>query len=214
MAQVWLIFGGVNVVILALIAWLGKLWLKRILIRETHKLNTDLESFKSNLTSSASRDVERLKTELAIQAKRSEKEHSTIFDKQVEVIDFMYKSLVNISAQASKSLWFIECPRHPDGIRKEASKLHDEINNLNRYFVQNKIYIDAETCETIADAIEKASKPAAQYVCYLGNYDDHELHTIQDVRDRSWDTICQELHPAIQIVENRFREQFLYHRNS
>ncbi|HHC6465739.1 TPA: hypothetical protein ACN36C_004474 [Vibrio parahaemolyticus] len=164
MTENLLLFGGVNAVLVALIAWLGKLWLKRILIRESHNLSTTLESFKSELASSTTREVERLKAELSIQAKHLEKEHSTIFDKQVEVIDQIYKSLVNISAQASKSLWFIECPRSPKEIRQEASKLHDAIKDLHKYFKQNKIYIDVETCETIEDAISKASEPAVEYM--------------------------------------------------
>uniref|UniRef100_UPI0030D2A81A hypothetical protein n=1 Tax=Vibrio parahaemolyticus TaxID=670 RepID=UPI0030D2A81A len=49
MTENLLLFGGVNAVLVALIAWLGKLWLKRILIRESHNLSTTLESFKSEL---------------------------------------------------------------------------------------------------------------------------------------------------------------------
>ncbi len=208
------LFGGATIIATGLSSWFGRLLLKKLLNDEKHKTDKMLERFKSKLSRNTSRELEQVKSQLALHTKQLENEHSAIFSKQIEVMDTTFKALVSISNQASRSLWFVECPRDASGIRAEANKLHQEIKELTVYFSQHRIYLDSEVCGVVSDAISKASDPAVAYVCYLGNYDDHELHTIQDVRDRSWDQICEDLHPAIELVESKFRSQFLHHKST
>lgn len=190
--------GGVALVV-GLGSWLGKVLAGRLLEQDRLRAQSELE---------------RLKSILGVYAKRFETEHSQLFAKRVEVMERIFHSLIDITAQAAKSLWFVEAPRNPVAIRAQAEKLYSDIRQLGHYFDRNRIFLEEDICQSVSEAIVKGSSPAAQYICYLGNYEDHELHTLKDVRDRCWDEVANEVRPAIDKVEQRFRSIVLAHINA
>lgn len=204
-------FGGSVVVSTAVITWVGKYFLSKYINIEKHRTDSELVRLKDELLLINNKEIEAVKSKLNISVKRIEVEHLELFSKRVQVMVSLYQSFVDIRQQAPKSLHFIQAPSGPTKIREEAAKLYDQISALTNFYQKHKIFLEDEVCASINDAISKAWLPAIEYQMYLGNYDDHELHSIQDVRDRSWDQISNELLPAIKEVEDRFRRLFLAH---
>lgn len=188
--------GGTAVLVAGLISWLGKVWAGRLL--EMDKLRSQSE-------------LEKLRSVLGVYAKRFETEHAQLFAKRVEVMEQIFRSLINIEAQAARSLWFVEAPQNPVEIRKQSEKLYSDIRELGNYFDRNRIFLEEDICQSVRDALAKGSNPAAEYMLYIRNYDDHELHSLHDVRDRCWDKVSKELRPAMDKVERRFRSIVLAH---
>lgn len=61
------LFGGAQVVLVGLIAWLGKLWLERTLERERHSREREFEKLKSDQQLAVSSQLERLRADLSQQ---------------------------------------------------------------------------------------------------------------------------------------------------
>jgi hypothetical protein len=61
------LFGGAQLVLVALVTWLGKLWLERTLARERHARERELESLRADQQLSVSSQLERLRSDLGQQ---------------------------------------------------------------------------------------------------------------------------------------------------
>lgn len=65
-ASVILSFGGAGAIILALSAWLGKVWANRIMEQDRAKYAEDIETLKSQLERSNNKEIEEIKNDLSI----------------------------------------------------------------------------------------------------------------------------------------------------
>ncbi len=45
-----------------------------------------------------------------------------------------------------------------------------------------------------------------QYQAFLGNYDDHELNTLIDVKENAWKELEETVPPALRELETEFRQ--------
>jgi len=61
------------------------------------------------------------------------------------------------------------------------------------------------TCEKIENVLRGIQDPVVMYHLYLGNYDDHELHTLTDAKDLAWTNIREVVPAALRELESDFR---------
>ena len=217
--------GGDGGIIFGLSSWLGKLWANRLLEQqknenmtalEQHKndLAQGLESFKNSLAKEKDSEIEKLKNELSLISTKYQTEHSMLFTQRVEILKTVYESLMEIQRQASNSLWFINASRNPQDIRSNAQKYYDDIMDSGDYFRKSRIFLEPDLCDKIENVFSEVGHTAGQFLATLGVYDDHEISETDTIRDDSWKKVKLLVNPAIEEVENEFRNIMLAHEST
>jgi hypothetical protein len=73
-------------------------------------------------------------------------------------------------------------------------------------YLKAKIFMALSTCEKIETVFRAIQGPIAMYEAFLGNYDDHELHSLSDVKQNAWEDIRDSVPSALSELEAEFRK--------
>jgi hypothetical protein len=108
------------------------------------KVNADLEAHKSTLA----KDVEAFKYSLQLATIEHQVRFSRLHDQRAQVIQKLYGKLVALDTAIHSVLkrFQMEGEASPEEKVREYGKLH---NDLNEFFLPNRIFFDSETCRVI-----------------------------------------------------------------
>ena len=151
-------------------------------------LNKSIEAYKSSLRSESDAEIERLKSSLQMSVKEQEIEASWLHQKRAAAIEGLHSALVDLQKSVRIVLDMFS-PRDPGDIRIYSADAVKKVRETYDVYLKAKIFMSPATCEKIERVLRGIEEPVVLYECYLSNYDDHELHTLSDVKDRAWEDI-------------------------
>ena len=114
----------------------------------SHLLARDLERFKSDLKSAHDSALERLRTDLRIQAFEREITFSRLHDKRVQVIEELYKRISTVSLAMNRLISDIKVKDGPS-LRELADNAAKAGDDFLEYYLQHQIYFDEVLCEQL-----------------------------------------------------------------
>jgi hypothetical protein len=178
-------------------AWLAK---KIIDIR----LNKYLEQYKSELKRESDLELEQLKSKLQSSIKEREITVTWLHQKRANAIEGLYSSMVELHDSVRVVLDILS-PRDPHDIRKYTQEAYEKIRLTYSTYLRARIFLSHETCKKVEEVLDSLQDPLTTYYVYLGNYDDDELHSLIDVKERSWKELRVKVTPAMKELESEFR---------
>lgn len=178
-------------------------WLATKLIE--NRLSREIENYKTKLKAESDAEIENLKSRLQIAAKEREIAVNWLHQKRATAIESLYSALVDLQ-HAVRVVLDILSPRHPPDIRKYSSEAVKKLQQTYEAYLKAKIFLSPLTCEKIETVLRGIQDPVVTYNLYLGNYDDHELHTLTDVKDHAWKEIRDVVPAALGELESDFRK--------
>jgi len=182
---------------------LAAAWLATKLI-ESH-LNQEIEIFKARIKSDSDSEIENLKSRLQVAAKEREIAVNWLHQKRAASIEGLYTALVDLRLAVRVVLDFCS-PRKPSDIRNLTSNAVNKFHQTYEAYLKAKIFLSPVTREKIDKVLLGIQDPIVMYNLYLYNYDDHELHTLSDVKDHAWKEIRDVVPAALDELEYDFRQ--------
>jgi hypothetical protein len=190
----WFFIGAAAIT--CLLAYLGGIALR-------HVLATDFEAFKQLLQMEGVMTMERLRAELRRTAEESDGRFSKLQDKQVEVIEELYKRMVSLRNAMTKTT---PGSGPADSSGQEDDKAHAVVaagEQLHDYFDQHRIYLDEGLCRkfqslqaTFFDAWVKHSFAMAK---------DQYVRQGKGASLETWKQLNDEVPLLLQDIEQEFR---------
>lgn len=114
----------------------------------SHLLARDLERFKSDLRAAHDSALERLRTDLRIQAFEREITFSRLHDKRVQVIEELYKRISAVSLAMNRLISDIKAKDGPS-LREQADAAAKAGDDFLEYYLQHQIYFDEALCDQL-----------------------------------------------------------------
>jgi len=186
---------GGNTALIAVLGFLGKSLLEKIIARDTKKFESDLKA-KSDAT------IERLKNELKIKTIEHQVRYTRLHEKRAEVIAELYAHLV-------EGLWEAESflsPMEWNGEPKKEEKYVTAMNKLSevyRYFDQHRIYLPSDLCDKLHDFISNVRSHCIKFGVYLPH---EESRQKDEAWNKGWESIKNETPKARTALEKEFRK--------
>jgi hypothetical protein len=192
---------GGNAAFLAVLGWLGKSLLERLIVRDTKRFEADLRA-KSDAA------IEHLKNELQLKTIEHEIRFSRLHEKRAEVIAELYGHLV-------EALWEAESFVSPIEWAGELSKkekyirARNQLVDLNQYLGKHMIYLPQEVCTSLGELISEVHIQIETYDTYVRLDQatlDHDANMERREKLTSgWNAIKKEVPRARRSLENEFR---------
>ena len=157
---------GGNAVAIAVLGFLAKSLLEKLIVRDTRAFETDLKT-KSDST------IERLKTELQLTTIEHQVRFSKLHEKRAEVITELYGYLVEALWEAESFLSLIEWNGEPTKKEKH-SEANKKLVELYRYFDKNRIYIPKEICSSLDSLVKNVRSQVIKFGVWVG-YENNQL---------------------------------------
>ena len=154
LSNIWLLLGGQGIVVVALITWLGKLWLSRILQKEKSKLQADIE-----------------KKIVALKAEHESRVHvgKIQFEREYESYEIIWAKISDVSKHLQRLSLAKEEHELFEPMCLEFSDLKAEIGELvaaKAPFIDAKVYEKAYKCTELN---QKAFTLAYDHLTFLEN---------------------------------------------
>lgn len=169
-----------------------------------NRLNREIEAYKARLKTESDAEIENLKSRLQVAAKEREIAVSWLHQKRAAEIESLYSSLVDL-LHAARLVLDILSSRNPADIRKFSSEAVKKLRQTYEAYLKAKIFLSPLVCEKIEEVLRGIQDSVITYDLYLGNYDDHELNTLTDVKDSAWKYIQGVVPAALKELESDFR---------
>lgn len=169
-----------------------------------NRLTREIEEYKTELKAESDAEIESLKSRLQIAAKEREIAVNWLHQKRATAIETLYSALVDLQTIVRIVLDILS-PRNPQDIRKFSSEAVKKLHQTYEAYLKAKIFLSPLTCEKIEKVLRGIEDPMIMYDLYLGNYDDHELHTLTDVKEHAWKEIRDIVPVALGELESDFR---------
>jgi len=189
---------GGSVVLVGAAGWLATKLIENRLARE-------IEEYKTKLKAESDSEIESLKSRLQIAAKEREIAINWLHQKRATAIETLYSALVDLQ-HVVRIVLDVFSPRNPSDIRKYSSEAIAKLRQTYDAYLKAKIFLSPATCEKIDNVLSGIQDPIVMYDLYLGNYDDHELDTLVDVKDHAWKDIRDVVPAALSDLEFDFRK--------
>lgn len=196
-----LAFGG-NAALLAVLGWLGKSLLEKLILRETR-------AFESDLKAKADAAVERLKSELQIKSIEHQVRFSQLHEKRATVIAELYGYIVETLWAAESFLTPVEWGGEPSKEEKHRAAIQKLIE-LYRFFSRHRIYLPPGICVSL----DKLITVVREHVVRFGVYVEHVkeghsgrlLREKNDAWDKGWCAIKEQIPVVREQLEKELRE--------
>lgn len=169
------------------------------------RLNRDIEAYKARLKAESDAEIESLKSRLQVAAKEREIAVTWLHQKRATSVEALYTALVDLQHSVHVVLGIFS-PRNPSDIRKYTAKAFKRTQDVYSGYLKAKIFMAPLTCEKIERVLDGLQNPLVMYYGFLGNYDDHELNTLSDVKEDAWKKIRDSVPPALIELEAEFRQ--------
>lgn len=191
---------GEFAILVGAIAWLAK----KII---TQQLSKDMEIFKSQLQKESQREIESLKSHLALTAYEHQVLFSRMHQKRADVVEETYADLVELQRAASD---FVRLYQSSDDAknREHIHSLWEAAGKFVNHFEKHRIYFNADVCGKIAGMNQKLSEATSILVTFsVGSKTIHvSFEEALDQWEKAMDVLEKEVPPIKTALEDTFRE--------
>ena len=199
--QTILIALGGNAAMLAVLAYLAKLFIG-------HRLSRDISSFQSELKATSDAAIERLKSDLQLHAIEHQVRFSRLHEKRATVIAELNSLIAEAMWEAENFLSILEFPGEPSKREKYHTTM-TKLVELSRYFDKHRIYLSSEVIIPLEALVQKVRTLVTRFGVYL-HWEDRQLqdHTRADKNkawNEGWEAIRNDIPAARRTLENEFR---------
>ncbi|WP_211475055.1 hypothetical protein [Collimonas humicola] len=217
--QTWqtilLAFGG-NAALLAVLAYIGKALLEKILARDTTRFVSDLkaksdaavEHLKSDLKAKSDTAVEHLKSDLQLRTIEHQVRFSRLHEKRASVITDLYGHLVETLWEAESFLSPMQWVGEPSKKEKHGTTLN-QLAIFYRYFDKHRIYLPETLCTSLESLLLKVRSHVIHFGVYVqldeAGLPDHARQQKDEAWNKGWEAINTEIPPARKRLEDEFR---------
>jgi len=202
--EVWqtilLAFGG-QAALVAILAYIAKSLLDKMIVRDTKRFESDLKA-KSDAT------IECLKNELQLKTIEHQVRFSRLHEKRAEVVAELNGLFVEALWDAESFLSPMELngePGKPEKYRVAMNKLVD----LYRYFDKHRIYLPSSLCSSLESLITKIREHVVEFGTYVELPDAGRDISVQQEKRKAWTdgwtAIKEHIPVAREKLENEFR---------
>lgn len=177
-------FGG-SAMFLAAVAWLV-----RSLI--THRLNKDIDNFKTKLEHESRAQLQRL---------------SILNEKRAEIIEGLYHRIDTFVKSAASFASYIEFSSEPS--KDEKAEIYSEAAmDFYEYFHKNKIYFSVDVCSKVEEIFNETRDALFDYGYYRRREDGrrHDHMKEHEAWTKAWDKIKDDIPPIREEIEMEFRK--------
>jgi hypothetical protein len=202
--EVWqtilLAFGG-QAALVAVLAYIAKSLLDKMIVRDTKQFESDLKA-KSDAT------IERLRNELQLNTIEHQVRFSRLHDKRAEVIAELYGCFVEALWEAESFLSPMEWNGEPSKKEKHVTAMN-KLSHLYRYFDKHRIYLPPELCHSLDKIVRDVRSLVIKFGVYVEFGDNHRSDSSHDEKWDAWvggwEAIRNEIPLARQNLEDEFR---------
>lgn len=192
---------GGNAVLLAVLGWLGKSLLDKLIVRDT-------KQFESDLRAKSDAAIEHLRTELQLKTIEHQVRFSRLHEKRAEVIAELNGFLVEALWEAESFLSPMTWNGEPDKKEKYRAAMN-KLVELYRYFDKHQIYLPVELCNSLEQLVKDVRKLVINFGVYVEFHDDSSDNSSHESKYKAWtdgwDAIKNQIPLARQSLENEFR---------
>ena len=192
-------FVGGSSVLLAGVTWLLRAALK-------HSADRDLVQFKSRLETTATTEIERLRSELRVFEAERSKQSALLQEKRANLIDELYKKLIDYLAAAESFSSIVEWSGEPTKEEK-AKVLSEKTGEFFNFFVRHRIYFSAALCEKIKHLYDTVRMPTTSYNVWRQAVKNHDSSggKFFEAWETAAKTIQSDVPPLMLAIEDEFR---------
>lgn len=192
---------GGNAALLAVLSFLAKSVIEKVLARESKQFETELKA-KADST------MERLKNDLQLRTIEHQVRFSKLHEKRAEVIAELYSKLRTALWNSESFLAPVQWAGDPNPKEKHLTAMNSLVEAY-RYFGEHRIYLPEELC----DSLEKLIRDTRAEVIRLGVWIDHDERSLpshaQNQKHESWmaawSAITTDIPKATHALEEEFR---------
>ncbi|WP_127840967.1 hypothetical protein QZL74_36910 (plasmid) [Burkholderia gladioli pv. alliicola] len=192
---------GGNAALLAVLGWLAKSLLEKLLTK-------DVERFKASLASEAQSATERLKHDLQLTAVEHQVRFANLHEKRAQVIADLYGLLVEAYWATSGFVSPAEWAGEPDKKQKYVTAMN-AIADFFRFFEKSRIYLPKPICDQLEEFVNGMRKKAVGFGIYVRmedlNLPVHALEQKHKVWHESWEFFEHQVPPARAALEDELR---------
>ena len=193
---------GGNATLLAVLGWLGKSLLEKIILRDTRQFEMDLK-VKTDAA------IERLKAELQLRSIEHQVRFSQLHEKRATVIAQLYGYIIDALWAAESFLTPMEWLGEPSKEEKHWAAIQKLIK-LYRYFSRHRIYLPREMCvslDALVDIVREHVVRFGVYVRHVKNGDSSRLvQEKNDAWEKGWQAIREQIPLAREQLEKELRD--------
>lgn len=202
--EVWqtilLALGG-NAAAIGILGWLTKSFIEK-------RIHRDEKQFESELKSKTDAAIERLKSELQLQAIEHQVRFSRLHEKRAEVIAELSALMVETLWEAESFLSLIEWAGEPNK-REKHLLANNKLVDLYRYFDKHRIYLSPELCVSMDSLIQEIRGHVIGFGVWVGFDDntmpDHARKQKLEAWQAGWEAIRTKIPAARSELEKEFR---------
>ena len=192
---------GGNAVFLAVLGFLGKSLLEKLIARDTKRFETDLKA-------KADAAIEQLRSDLQIRSIEHQVRFSRLHEKRATVIAELYGHLVETLWEAESFLSPMEWAGEPDKKAKHQTAMN-KLVEFFRYFDKHRIYLPEELCVSLETLVLSVRSHVIEFGVFV-RLDEESLntHTHQQKHkawDEGWRAIKTQVPQARKLLEAEFR---------
>ena len=167
-----------NATVLAVLGWLGKSLLEKLLQRDSKR-------FEIELKAKADSTMEQLKSDLQLRTIEHQVRFSRLHEKQATVIAELNAHLVEALWEAESFLSPMELAGEPNKREKHQTAMN-KLVELYRYFDKHRIYLPETLCVAVEQLVTEVRSHVIKFGVYL-TWDDASLqdHTRKEKHDAS-----------------------------
>jgi hypothetical protein len=202
--QTWqtllLAFGG-NAALLAVLGFLAKSILEKIIAR-------DIKRFESDLKAKSDAAIEQLKNELQLKTIEHQVRFSRLHEKRAEVIAELNGHLAEVLWEAESFLSPMQWAGEPPQDEKHRTAMN-KLAEFFRYFDKHRIYLPDDTCASLEGLVLMVRSHVLKFGSYLRFHDSSLNESTREQKDNAWgegwDAIKTQVPLARKALEGEFR---------
>jgi len=198
--SVLIAFGGSSA-LLAVLGWLAKSLVEKLLAK-------DVEQFKASLASESAAAVEKLRHELQVAAVEHQVRFSKLHEKRASVIAELYGLLVQACWEAESFASPMEWSGEPKKQDKYATAMN-AVTDFFKFFDKHKIYLPSSLCNQLSDFVTTIRTKVIYFGSYVDRPDErvpeHVLKEKHKVWMEAWDYMKNQAPPAREALEKELR---------
>ena len=196
-----LAFGG-NAALLAVLGFVGKSLLEKLIARDTTQFESDLRA-KSDAA------IEQLRSNLQLRTIEYQERFSRLQEKRATVIAELYGYLVETLWAAESFLSPMDWAGEPDKKEKHQIAM-TKLVDFFRYFEKNRIYLPPEICSSLEGLVLKVRSHVIKFGVYVKfnepSMNDRTREEKGKAWNEAWDAIKNQVPESRKLLEDEFRE--------
>lgn len=195
-----LAFGG-QAVLVAILAYIAKSLLDKLIVRDTKQFEADLKA-KSDAA------IEHLKNDLLLRSIEHQVRFSRLHEKRAEVIAELNGLFAEALWEAESFLSPMEWNGEPSKQEKHCAAMN-KLVELYRYFDKHRIYLPAELCNSLEKLVSEVRELVINFGVYVESHETSLDNSTQQEKRKAWSdgwkAIKNQVPRARQSLEDEFR---------